>query len=319
MSLVVVFGFAGRASATAACPIGNDLGTECQVNSLVTIAGGTYNFSEDLHVTSTGHIDVATGAGGATFNINGVAGLDLIVDGGGIIEAQDDQGGVAPCGTGGGNGPPAGNSACPLTFVTTGDVVLKAGSLISTNELNDGGSSADVNFTVGGNMTMCGPAGAHAGCGGPSGNVGAKILAEKLGDTGGGLRPAMSTSPSATSPTRPAISTWRVARPLRLGDRSDHRHARRRRRAISRSRPATATSPSRALSSRQAATTRRPPVRAARSTSRPAACHVFEGRVTSKGPQTSARFRASGGLRRDRARPGRVDRAGPRRRRQEQL
>jgi hypothetical protein len=81
----------------------------------------------------------------------------------------------------------SGASACPITIVVGGDLVMRAGSSIRAENTNDGGNGGDITITVGGDMTMCAAAGAQPGCGGASANPGALISSQKTagaGDTG---------------------------------------------------------------------------------------------------------------------------------------
>jgi parallel beta-helix repeat protein len=121
-------------------------------NSFKDLAAGTYTVNDDLLITSTGSI---------TCNDNAT-----------------DQPGAG-----------SGTSACPITIVVTGNMLMEAGSLIQAENQSGGGNGGNIAITVGGNMTMCGAAGAQAGCGAASGNPGALISSQKIagaGDTGVG-------------------------------------------------------------------------------------------------------------------------------------
>jgi parallel beta-helix repeat protein len=106
-----------------------------------------------------------------TYTVNG----DLTIATGGSITCYD---------TGA-----TGASACPIKIVVTGNLLMEAGSAITAENTNDGGHGGNITITVGGNMTLCGPAGAQAGCRGPSAQPGAVISSQKTsgaGDTGVG-------------------------------------------------------------------------------------------------------------------------------------
>jgi hypothetical protein len=158
---------------------------ECQITEAV-LRTGTYNLDETLHVFGAGSIDASGDLGvGITLNIctppAAAGACDLILDspsvvGGGQIRAND---------TGAANP----DDASPITINVSRDVLMLAGSAIRAEDTITGGSGGAITITTGGNMTMCGQTGLHAGCVAPAGNPGALISSQKLagaGDTGDG-------------------------------------------------------------------------------------------------------------------------------------
>jgi hypothetical protein len=158
---------------------------ECQITEAV-LRTGTYNLDETLHVFGAGSIDASGDLGvGITLNIctppAAAGACDLILDspsvvGGGQIRAND---------TGAANP----DDASPITINVSRDVLMLAGSAITAEDTITGGSGGAITITTGGNMTMCGQTGLHAGCVAPAGNPGALISSQKLagaGDTGDG-------------------------------------------------------------------------------------------------------------------------------------
>ena len=104
---------------------------------------------------------------GITLNINGAPGLDLTMEPGSILEADDVSGN---------------DSAGDIVVVVSGDVLMKATSRISADNNNSGGSAGDITMTVAGNMTMCGVNASPAACS-PTGSPGALISSQWLGNT----------------------------------------------------------------------------------------------------------------------------------------
>jgi uncharacterized protein (DUF983 family) len=128
------------------CPAwATDNVTECTVSSLVSPGPGPWVFKLPLHVTATGHIDGS--ASGITLNVDGAAGLDLVLDNGAVIEADDDN--VATPNTG----------ASPVTITVSGDLSMAAGARISAdNDIQDG-AGGNIDITVAGDMVMSGTTG----------------------------------------------------------------------------------------------------------------------------------------------------------------
>lgn len=158
------------------------VGTECQITVAVSRTG-TYNLDETLRITGTGSIDASAGTTGITLNICVAPAVpspscDLILEtptvlGGGQIKANDDDG--AP-----------NDDASPITLNASRDVLMQAGTKITTENQDQGGSGGAITMTAGNDMTMCGPAGAKPGCGGASGNAGALISSRNLSATTAG-------------------------------------------------------------------------------------------------------------------------------------
>ena len=57
----------------------------------------------------------------------------------------------------------SGASACPITIVVTGKLLMEAGSAITAENNADGGSGGAITITVGTDMTMCGQNGSADG------------------------------------------------------------------------------------------------------------------------------------------------------------
>jgi hypothetical protein len=144
-SLIVVFGFVGKAHSIGNCPFGLETATECQISGLETQTG-VFAFGKTLHVLAGGHIDAS--AGGITLNITG----DLLMDNGGVIEADDDN--VATPNTG----------ASDITITASGNADLAAGSMISARNTIQGGSGGDISITITGDMAMHGTTGPLDNC-----------------------------------------------------------------------------------------------------------------------------------------------------------
>jgi len=168
---------------------GNPLiGGECVVNTPRAVTG-VFNLDETLRITGNGRIDASGDPGGITLNIcfelPAVVGpCDFILEtpsalNGGQTEADDNAGLPDPN--------EANDNASPITIKVSRDLLMKAGSAILTENLTSGGSGGDINITVGRNMTMCGPAGAQPGCGGPGAANGALISSRKFGSASGGV------------------------------------------------------------------------------------------------------------------------------------
>src|SRR4029077_11103311 len=117
--------------------------------------------------------DASDGTTDNVFNVSG----DLLITSTGSITCNDPAS-------------PSGADACPITIHLTGNLVMQAGSKIQAEDQVDGGSGGNISITVDGNMTMCGPAGAKADCGGAGlASTGALISSQKItgaGDTGDG-------------------------------------------------------------------------------------------------------------------------------------
>lgn len=115
---------------------------------------------------------------GGVYTVNG----DLLITSSGSIHCNDNAVDQPP-------GPIAPNAdACDIRIVVTGNLIMQAGSSIDSDNQVQGGKAGDITLTIGtilGNMTMCGPAGAQPGCGGPSANPGALITARASGTNGG--------------------------------------------------------------------------------------------------------------------------------------
>ena len=154
MSAVLLFGVLGVASprpavahADPGCVAlgGAVVAEECVVSAAVSPGPGPFTLVHTLHVTSTGHIDAS--AAGITINVNGEPGLDLLLDAGAVIEADDDN--VATPNTG----------ASDITINVSGDASLAAGSRISADNNDQGGTGGDITIDIDGDMTMFGTAG----------------------------------------------------------------------------------------------------------------------------------------------------------------
>ena len=144
VGLVVVFGFAGKASAVGNCPFGTETATECLVTGAVTASSGTSTFLKTLHVSGAGHIDASNaGAGGVLFDVTG----DLLMDNGAVIEADDDN--VASNNTG----------AADIAIKVSGNADLAVNSRISGENNTQAGRGGNISLTVAGDMAMHGTAG----------------------------------------------------------------------------------------------------------------------------------------------------------------
>ncbi|HEX7153789.1 MAG TPA: Ig-like domain-containing protein [Thermoanaerobaculia bacterium] len=99
----------------------------------VTVSGNVQFSSLD------GSAQDADGVVNGTFTVNG----DLTVQG--SINCNDDSG-------------PANNSACPMTFAVSGNVVMLPGSSLSAENRRSGGSGGDITINAGGSVSLQGPA-----------------------------------------------------------------------------------------------------------------------------------------------------------------
>ena len=144
VGLVVVFGFAGKASSFTNCPswVNSESASECQVTGAVTADPGTSTFGKTLHVTGAGHID-ASNAGGVLFDVTG----DLLMDNGAVIEADDDNVGTPNTG------------AADIAIKVSGKADLAVNSRISAENNTQAGRGGNITLTVGGDMIMHGTAG----------------------------------------------------------------------------------------------------------------------------------------------------------------
>jgi protocatechuate 3,4-dioxygenase beta subunit len=131
-------------ASAAVCPFGVEGPTECVVSSPVAPGPGPHVFSKTLHVTGTGHVD---GSGtGITINVNGAPNLDLIMDAGAVIEADDDV-------------PTPNDPAAPITINVSGNALLAAGSRISADNNDQGGTGGNITIDVDHDMTLAGTPG----------------------------------------------------------------------------------------------------------------------------------------------------------------
>ena len=145
---------------------------ECQITTPHSVTG-TFQFDRTVHIYGGGRIDATNG--GITLNICVApapvfATCDFLIDSpsvmnGGQTEADDPT------------SPPT-SSASDITVKVSRNVVMQAGSAILADNFHAGGHPGNITITAGGDMTMCGPAGAQPGCGGPSANDGAEISAQ---------------------------------------------------------------------------------------------------------------------------------------------
>ena len=137
-ALLATAGLVGSLLATVVAP-----GVALGVTGSVVLGPGTYNFNALALNTNDGGTD------NAVYEV-----INLTLQSGAIIECND-------------SALPAGASACPITIVATGNVVMEAGSAITANQTLGGGDAGDITITVGGDMTMCGPNGGQTGCASP--------------------------------------------------------------------------------------------------------------------------------------------------------
>ncbi len=123
----------------AGCGLGTWDGTECVVSGTVN-ATGTYNFHHSVRLDGTAHINASNA--GITLNIDGAAGLNLTMDSGSVLEADD---GV----------PTPNNPAGPITIHTTGNMTMTDAS-VDTRNLTQGGAGGVITLDIDGDLSVLG-------------------------------------------------------------------------------------------------------------------------------------------------------------------
>ncbi len=133
-------------------------------------------------------------SGGDTYAVVG----DLIIENGGSILCNDvGVPGASAC---------AGVGAGAIKITVTGNLVMKAGSAILAENNNGGGNGANIEITVGGDVTLCGPNSATAACAPSSPAAGATISSSRT--SGGGGKAGNITITSGNFPNTPGTGVF---------------------------------------------------------------------------------------------------------------
>ena len=100
----------------------------------------------------------------------------------------------------------AGVGAGAIRITVTGDLIMKAGSAILAENNNLGGNGANIEITVGGDVTLCGPGSIVAACAPPSPAAGATISSSRT--SGGGGKAGNITIKTGNFPSSPGVGVF---------------------------------------------------------------------------------------------------------------